>query len=172
MLESALHLGEPNRVVWFTDEATMRGDCPTAGAGSRLDAGRAYDRLGLDWSRRWEGKDDQGHDSARAVLLSVSLERRLRAAGGSHATTALDGWGCLGFVPGDLRRGGPWPAVGSFTVNPVDGRRGLPEGVHGPLVVDAAGACPVEGCGRVAKSVSDRLEECGKDIVERALARL
>jgi hypothetical protein len=172
LLERDIHLNGANGVVWFTDERKIRGDCPAPGQESRIDGNQAYDRLGLDWSRSWEEKDEQGRDSTRAVLLSVPVARRLQAARGSHSPTALDGWGCLGFVPGDRERGGVWPSVGSFTVNPVDGQRSLPEGVHGPLDVGRGERCSVEGCGRVARTVSDRLEECGKEIVERAIARL
>lgn len=172
LLEKDVHLNGPNGVVWFTDEETVRGDCRAVGEESRIDGNQAYDRLGLDWSRSWEGKDELGRDSTRAVLLSVPVARRLQAARGSHSPTALDGWGCVGFVPGDRERGGVWPSVGSFTVNPVNGQRSFPEGVHGPLDVAGGERCSVEGCGRVAKNVSDRLEECGKEIVERAIARL
>jgi hypothetical protein len=173
VLAEEIHLGKPNGIVWFTDESQIRSECSSMPPGGGIDANRAYDQLGLDWSLSWQkDKDGQGRSLSRAVLLSAPLSRRVQAEGGAHATTALDGWGFLAFVPGDLNRGGSWPAVGSFSVNPVDGRRSLPEGVHRRLTADKSMTCPVEGCGHVAKPVPDRLEECGQDIIARAIERL
>lgn len=167
-----LHLDGANGVVWFTDYDEICRDCPPGKGQNGIDASRAYDSLGLDWSQNWEDNDRQGGGSGRAILLSVSLERRSRAAGGVRAPTALDGWGCLIFVPGNVPRGGRWPEVGSFTVDPLTGRRCLPEGIHGPLDVLSGATCPIEECGTVSKRIADRLTECGDKIVENALRRL
>lgn len=173
MTQRELHLDGTHGVVWFTDEGELRRVCASPQDGrERIDGNRAYDRLGLDWSQRWERIDPEGEGASRAVLLSVPVESRSRAAGGLFAPTALDGWGNLAFVPGDPQRGGAWPSVGSFTVDPVSGERGFPEAVHGRLDVAEGETCPVEGCGEVSKALADRIAECGPDVVARALRRL
>jgi hypothetical protein len=167
-----IHLGGANGVVWFTDECTIRQACPSEIGEDGINGSLAYDRLGLDWSRSWEENDGSGGGASRAVLLSVALEWRSRAERGVRAPIALDGWGSLAFVPGNLPRAGTWPEVGSFTVEPSSGTRGLPEGIHGPLSVKADEGCPVEGCGKVSKRIADRVTECGVKVIKAALGRL
>jgi hypothetical protein len=167
-----LHFDGALHVVWFTDRAALAHVCPTADGG--IDGGRAYDHLGLDWTNRWEIYDDETDTaSSRAVLLSCPLAQRANAERGLCLPTAVEAWGNLLFVPGDASRRGPWPEVGSFTVEPLSGAPSLPEGVHGPLDVAPDDSGLAEAVGEVTKGHGgDRLEECGSLVARRALDRL
>jgi len=167
-----LHLDGANHLVWFTDEGQLRESCCELGAEDRIDGTRAYDQLALDWSRRWERSGPAGEGISSTILILLSLLRRQEAERGLRMPTAVDAWGFLPFAPGALGGGRAWPVVGSRTINPMTGDEGLPEGVHGPLDLLPGESCFVGPCGEVRKQPPDRVAECGRDIIARALARL
>jgi hypothetical protein len=163
-----IHLSGTNGVVWITDDKSLRMACPGGGDGT-VDAVKAYDELALDWSRRWENGARGEPGRARAVLLSVPINRRREAASGIRKPTAHDAWGNLLFVPAEAN--GTWPAVTSSTRDPLSGDPRLPEAVHGDVAIPPQ-ECTPEACGEVVKQIPDRIRECGAAVLQRAIERL
>lgn len=163
-------------VVWFTDREVLERHCALPGK-KGLDANRAYDALGLDWTDRWEeygeGSDGAGEASSRAVALHCKLEQRRTAEGELRLPTSLDGWGNFLFAPGTGEAGDPWPEVPSRACHPETGERHLPEGVHGQVILTEGSDAPVEAVGKVSRpGEGDRISECFREIADRALQRL
>ncbi|MDP9119909.1 MAG: hypothetical protein M3O15_00830 [Acidobacteriota bacterium] len=165
--EQEVRLGRIGGVVWFTDEDLL---LKLASGSGKIDGNLVYDLLALDWSGAWD-VDSVAGTGAWAVLISLPLGARGVAARGLRVPTAIDGWGCLMFVPRDSKPAGRWPSFAGFTVDPRTDKECLPEGVHGALMVSAGQSCPVTSCGRVTRRI-DRAEEYGDQIARRAIARL
>jgi hypothetical protein len=169
--DADVDLGGTNGVVWFTDRDALETSSPRGGVAESVDIQQAYELLALDWSKQWEYHDGNA-GVTRSILLSVPITRRARSAHGLRVPTALEGWGCLLFAPKRSRGSGDWPVAAGFTSHPLTEADCLPEAVHGTITAIPGAESPFSSCGRLAKAPRDRLAECGKVAVERALQRL
>jgi hypothetical protein len=168
----ALRLSSGSGIVWFTEHEGLLAQCCLGSDRRKVDAQVAYDRLGLDWSKRFEHLED-GSGRGRAVALVLPLAMRQEAEKGPCVPTAADGWADFLFAPNATPGDSAWPHA-SHTVHPATGEICLPQGIHGSLRVEPLTVpfCPAWAAGEIQREVADRLEEHGAVILTRALATL